>query len=374
MFDITYAPGDGPFAPSLDPTLSDFNRWRPSTVPPSEVPVGVIAPWLEHLEFILGSKDERDRFLRWCAFVAQFPELKPNWHYIIMSRQGLGKDTMVPPLKLAVGEGNWAETLSYDLASNFTYVYEHKLLIISETAQSKQGAHEFNHRIKPLLARPPDYLPINKKHQAPYNIPNRGAVILFSNDSNPIYLEPGQRRVHVVNRLEEVGKSPEYYDTLIVWLANGGAKLAASYILGYSLTDAEKKEFLGVAPASSAKTELEYQNLPAPLAALHELISDARAGMTSDTPHSLVATAREIADLIKRRGVQYAPTPQSVSGWLLEMERKGAGVHRLRVDTQSPHLCGVVHAIVKGVDYSGAALAVVRHDAYQATLEFAHRG
>jgi hypothetical protein len=343
---VTYAPGDPVFIPTNDPDLPVFNFWRPSTCGPRLLTTAEVKPWLDHVELVMGSPTERDLFLRWCAFVVQYPELKPNWCFLIMSLQGLGKDTMVAPIKLAVGDRNWREELIYSLADNFTEAIEHKLLIVGETAQPKKGfvsAHDFGTRLKPLLSQPPTELKINKKFQAPYTIPNRLAVILFSNETNPLHLERGQRRVHVVNRLGVQSALPDYFWNLHEWLKAGGAELAASYLLSYPLSEAEKREFIGgIAPENEAKIELENQNIQPQLAALEDIIQDIRDGVVNEmTPTALVATAETLALFVKARGV-YQPSPQDIRTWLLDMEKQNNGVRRLRIDPRKPHLCGVV--------------------------------
>ena len=341
---VLYAPGDLGMIPSQDLSLPVFNLWRPTTHGMTTASEAQVEPWLDHVEFVMGSRFERDRFLRWCAFTAQHPEFKPNWHFLIMSLQGVGKDTLVQPVKLAVGDGNWKETLIFKLSEPFNGVIETKLLIVGETRQSDHGfmsAHDVGTRLKELLARPPEMLTINKKHLHPYEIPNRVAVLLFSNEENPLYLERGQRRVHVVNRRDAKVEPPGYYQALWRWLEqDGGAELAASYILHYALTDAEKQEFIGgVAPSTADKTELEHLNLHPGLAALEELLADGREG--KDPLAVLVATQSQIADHIAHE-VKNKPSSQIVRTWLLDMERRKTGVRRLRVDPRAPHLAGLV--------------------------------
>jgi hypothetical protein len=353
VFDLTYAPGEGQFVASADVKLPSFNRWKATTIPTEPVAKPHIQKWLDHLEFVLGSPEERDRFLRWCAFVAQYPELKPNWHFLVISDAGLGKDTMTAPLKLAVGKDNWEDILSYALAgdsSQFNPWAEHKLVIIGETAQSKRDVLEVANRLKPLLAAPPDSLTINKKHVKQYQIPNRAAVILFSNSQNPLYLERGSRRVHVVNRLKQPARDPAYYLDMHKWLDDGAGALCAAYLLTLSLSDAEIAEFKGVAPSTPDKVELEEQNVAPPLAALEDLIADARAGITADTPHTLVASAQELAGYLKLRDIRV--TAQSIGAWLSTM----SGVHRLRVSRD--RRCGVVSAVINGVTHSGRLWAL----------------
>ena len=311
--------------------------------------------WLDHLLFVLGSEEERDRFLKWCAFVAQHPKLKPNWCFLVISEAGLGKDTMTAPLKLAVGERNHTDILSYALADNFNPWIEHKLIIVGETARSKSPfahATDVNNRLKPLLAAPPPTLTVNDKNTKRYEIPNRTAVIMFSNDAVPLYLEKNSRRVHVVNRLGEAARDQSYYEGVYKWLDDGGAALCASYLLTLPLTDADIATFKGgVAPATPDKIELEEQNVDPPRGALEDLIADARAGITTDTPYNLVATADELAGWIKLKPSHQhrPPSARAVSTWLSTMP----GVSRVKVDPKHPRHCGVVEATINGVRHAG---------------------
>ena len=344
VFDVTYAPGDPRFVPSLDPVLSSFNRWKDGVSSMILVHEAQIQKWIDHLVFVLGSRAECERFLRWCAFVVQNPRLKPNWHFLVISDAGLGKDTMIAPMKIAVGSNNYIDILSYALSNEFNPWIEHKLIIVGEVAQTKTGLNsptEVNNRLKPLLAAPPSMLTVNNKNQPQYEIPNRCAVILFSNSQNPLHLERFSRRVHVINRLGALMRGADYYEDMHQWLEGGGAGLCAAYLRAYPLTDAEKREFSVAAPDTSDKIELESQNLHPQQAALEELIEDARAGIKDNTPWTLVATADELAQMIKSRGAFY-PSSQNVRGWLSDMERRKTGVRRLRIDPAKPHLCGVV--------------------------------
>ncbi len=355
VFDITYAPGDPMFVPSLDPGMPSFNHWRATTILARPVERSAIQKWLDHLTFVLGSDAERDRFLRWCAFVAQHPKLKPNWHFLVISLAGLGKDTMTAPLKLAVGDKNHIDILSYALAEDFNPWAERKLVIVGETAKSKSpfaNAVDVNNRLKPLLAQPPAELTINSKHKAHYQIPNRCAVIMFSNDAVPLYLERNSRRVHVVNRLGQAVRDPSYYEDVHNWLAGGGAALCASFLLTLPLSDADINLFKGgVAPSTPDKIKLEEQNVEPQQSALEDLIEDARSGITVDTPYNLVATAEELAGFIKLKpGYHHRPpTARAVNSMLMALP----GVKRVKIDPKHPNRCGIVDVVVNGVRQAG---------------------
>jgi hypothetical protein len=342
LFDITYAAGD-PILIHGEETLPYCNFWRSTRMTPVPVTEADVKTWLDHLTFVLGSDAERDRFLRWCAFVINYPTKKPNWHYLVMSRQGLGKDSMMNPVKAALGKGSFREELSSSLTSNFDYAIETKLLILGETAHSHFTAKDFANKLKQIMSDPPPTLPINKKFLSVYHVQNRLAVILFSNDENPIPLELDQRRVHVVNRLHAAVGTPGYYQNLYAWFDNGGIELAASYLLGLTLTDAEQEEFKGNAPDSDDKAALEQLNVDPTRAALEALIRDARAGIKDGAPHTLIVRSQNLVDLIQQfdKGVR-PPSTKTVSQLLSSMHRQGQGVRPYKIDAKEPHVCGVV--------------------------------
>ena len=77
--------------------------------------------------------------------------------------------------------------------------------------------------------------------------------------------------------------------------------------------------------------------------------------MTANTPHTLVATAQELSDLVAMNGMKHRPpTPRAIGAWLSNM----TGVHRLRVDPKRPNQCGVISAQINGVTYSGRLWAL----------------
>jgi Family of unknown function (DUF5906)/Bifunctional DNA primase/polymerase, N-terminal/Primase C terminal 2 (PriCT-2) len=345
---LTYDPGAPPLTPTV--TYPVFNKWRPTKVKRQVVSPSQVKPWLDHVAFVLGAS-ESDRFVKWCAFVAQCPELKPNWHYLVMSAQGVGKDTMLAPVKAAVGAVNAKEAMIKQLNDGFNDSLETKLLIVGETHQPRWTAHEVASNLKHVLARPPEFLTINQKYIVRYEIPNRIAVIMFSNEANPLQLDRNQRRVHVVNRRDIDPKPPAYYAALWDWLNAGGTDLTAAYLLALPLSDAEKRGFIGgVAPSSNAKAGLEEMNVDAALAVLEGIINDSRAGIGPF--NNLVGTADQLAEQVGQKIRK--PTPQVMHGWLMDMEYQKRGVRRLRIDPKNHNHCGVVHS--KGI---GARLWVL---------------
>lgn len=335
---LTYAPGDDRLIPGK--SLPVFNKWRPTAAKPLQVFDKDVQPWLDHVEYVLGSRPERDRFVKWSAFVAQLPEEKPNWHFLILSHQGVGKDTMVEPLKRAVGVDNWKEDMIDNLAGNFNDGAETKLMVISEASQPKWDARKAETVLKQVLSKPPDEIWINQKNIPRYKIPNRLAAIMFSNEAIPVSLDPDQRRLHVLNCRSVQPKAPSYYQALWDWLNKGGTEITAGYLLSYSLSDADRQEFIGgTAPNSVAKSMLEQQSANPYQDALEEIIRDSKDGIGAFT--ALVADIGQLAEHIGYRTPR-RPSSQVVRGLLLDMENRGTGVRRLKVDPKSPTHCGVI--------------------------------
>jgi hypothetical protein len=343
-----YAPGDGRIVAGRvinDELIQYSNLWWPakSYAPASAADV---KPWLDHVEFTLGNVTERDRFLRWVAYMVQRPREKANWHWLVISVQGIGKDLMMRPINLAVGEDNWRDVSIIEFSENFTHFYCCKLLSLSETRQTSGrtlSAHDVGTRFKQILADPPSVLIVNEKNVHPYKIPNRLACVMFSNEENPLPLEPGQRRIHVINQLAVPPKSHDYYEKLQAWMSAGGIEQVAGYLQHYPLPLDIDKEMKGTAPASDAKTDLEQLNLNPLHVAIDELIDEARQGVGEFS--TLLASTDEIAKHVS----PYRPAPQLVSRYLRTLESKRRGVRRIKSDPKHPNFVGIVKGRYEGV-------------------------
>src|SRR5262249_17912939 len=105
---ITWAPGE----PKLikDKLVADggwikrsgcavFNLYRPPTI----IRGNAIAAkrWLDHFHRIY--PDDADRAITWLAHRVQHPEVKINHALVLGGGQGIGKDTLIEPVRRAVG-------------------------------------------------------------------------------------------------------------------------------------------------------------------------------------------------------------------------------------------------------------------------------
>jgi hypothetical protein len=81
-----------------------FNLYRPPTIKPK---AGDVAPWVDHVRWVY--PEEADHIIKWLAQRVQRPDQKINHALVLGGNQGIGKDTLLEPVKAAVGPWNCSE-------------------------------------------------------------------------------------------------------------------------------------------------------------------------------------------------------------------------------------------------------------------------
>jgi hypothetical protein len=81
------------------------------------------------------------------------------------------------------------------LGSQWGYQLESEVLIINELKEPEaRERRALANKLKPLIAAPPEMLPINRKGLHPYDMVNRMFVLAFTNDPVPISIDSQDRR------------------------------------------------------------------------------------------------------------------------------------------------------------------------------------
>ncbi|MEK9809188.1 MAG: primase-helicase family protein [Candidatus Nanopelagicales bacterium] len=175
------------------------NRWRDAR--PEGQP-GDPTPWLKHVERMLPDPDEREHVLNVMAFKVQNPRVKINHAILHAGISGSGKDTMWYPLFYAIGGPDLVNVKlvrNEEVTSQWGYAMESEVMVINELRQAEaKDRRALENTLKPLLAAPPDYLPVNRKGLHPYDALNRLQVVAFSNERAAISLPSDDRRWFVV--------------------------------------------------------------------------------------------------------------------------------------------------------------------------------
>jgi hypothetical protein len=197
---LTYASGEGVLV-TLDGDVYG-NRWRDARpdVSVSGFAVGDsdISPWLSHLAQLVPDMRERTHVLDVMAYKVQNPQAKINHAVLHGGTQGCGKDTLWAPMLWAVcGEHSKNKGMmdGDTINSQWGYQLEAEVLVLNELREPEaKERRALANRLKPVIAAPPDMLPINRKGLHPYMMLNRLFVLAFSNDRAPISIESSDRR------------------------------------------------------------------------------------------------------------------------------------------------------------------------------------
>jgi len=193
---ITYAAGESVVV-ERDGDLYG-NRWRDARPDVSSVPVGDISLWLDHAKLLVPEPDELNHILDVMAFKVQHPEIKVNHAVLHGGDEGCGKDTLWAPFIWAICGSHLKNRGIMDnnsVNSQWGYQLESEILLINELKEPDAATRrQLANQLKPIIAAPPEMLPINRKGLHPYQMANRLFVLAFSNDPVPISLASQDRR------------------------------------------------------------------------------------------------------------------------------------------------------------------------------------
>jgi hypothetical protein len=238
---------DGGFVPK--PGAKVYNRYRPPVLVPS---MGDASPWLNHLQAIYPG--EAAHLIKWFAHRIQRPGEKINHALVLGGAQGIGKDTVLEPVRRGVGPWNWADIDPKKLTGAFNPFVESVVLRINEARDlGDLDRFAFYDHSKTYIAAPPDVLMCNNKHQREYPVFNVMGVILTTNHkTNGIYLPLDDRRHYVAwSNATKDDFAEGYWRGLWDWLDAGGAEAVVGYLQSVDLSGFNPK-------APPPKTEAFY--------------------------------------------------------------------------------------------------------------------
>ena len=138
-----------------------FNLYRPPNIEPGDA--AKATPWLEHGEKIYG--EYFAHILLWLAHRVQKPGEKINHCIVLGGPPGIGKDTLLEPVKRAVGPWNCDEVSPRQVLGRFNGFLRSVILRISEARDlGEVDRFAFYDATKTLMAAPPDVLRIDEKN------------------------------------------------------------------------------------------------------------------------------------------------------------------------------------------------------------------
>jgi hypothetical protein len=221
------------------PGSSVFNLYRPPSLVPQ---AGDATPWLEHVEGVFGA--DADHIVKYLAHRVQNPHDKVNHALVLGGNQGIGKDTLLEPVKHAIGPWNFAEASPQQMLGQFNGFLKSVILRISEARDlGEYDRFKFYDHMKTATAAPPDVLRVNEKFLREHYIVNVcGVVITTNHKSNGLYLPEDDRRHFVAwSALKRGDFSPQYWNGLWGWFEKGGIAYVADYLTRLDLSTFDAK-------------------------------------------------------------------------------------------------------------------------------------
>lgn len=217
-----------------------FNLYRPP--PPLPGDHGRAGPWLDHLERLY--PEDTIHIIQWMANRIQMPGVKINHALVVGGTPGIGKDTLLRPLRAGVGPWNVQDVRPTEIMGNFNGFAKCTLLVVSEA----RDLGEFDRfalydHMKTLLAEPPPVLRVNEKYARECYVPNvLGAVFTTNHASDALYLPADDRRHYVAwSEARAADFSESYFTNLHDWLNNGGEGHVVEFLRRVDLTAFDPK-------------------------------------------------------------------------------------------------------------------------------------
>jgi Family of unknown function (DUF5906) len=206
-----------------------FNLYRPPIIDPGD-PASAV-PWLDHVHKVF--PDEADHIVHWLAQRVQCPLEKINHALVLGGKQGIGKDTLLEPVKRAVGPWNFVEVSPRHVLGRFNGFVKSVILRVNEARDlGDVDRFQFYDHMKSYIAAPPDVLRVDEKNLREYSVLNCcGVMITTNHKTGGIFLPADDRRHYVAwSDLAKEDFSSNYWAKLWGWYANGGDRHVAAHL------------------------------------------------------------------------------------------------------------------------------------------------
>lgn len=330
-----------------EPSCAVFNRYVPPL--PAAGDPAQAGPWIDHVKLIY--PNEHPHIICWLAHRAQRPGEKINHALVLGGAQGIGKDTLLEPVKAAVGSWNFQEVSPQNLLGRFNGFLKSVVLRVSEARDLGEfDRYTFYDHMKTLTAAPPDVLRVDEKNVAEYAIFNVCGIIITTNHkSDGIYLPPDDRR-HFVAWSEQLREhfTQDYWNRLYGWFDDGGREHAVAYLRSFDLSGFDAKApppktaaFFAIVDSNRAPEQAElsdaFDELKWPLATT---LSEIAKSATADFAAFLLdrRNSRKVPHRLEECGYVRFRNPDAQDGlWKVKGRRVAIYVRRELSQSDAHH-------------------------------------
>lgn len=227
--------------------------------------------WVDHLSLLY--PETCGDIIWWCAQRVQQPEIKINHALVLGGDPGIGKDTLLEPVRRAVGYWNTSTVQPPALLGRFNGFLKSVILVIAEARDLGEfNRYNFYEHMKPYLASPPETLQVDEKNVKEYQIPNLVGVIFTTNHKNSLFMTADDRR-HLVcwSDCKQDDFSRSFWTDFWGWYEKGGFAHVAAYLRTYDLALFNPK---APPPKTQAFWDMVNSTRPAEAAELADLLEE----------------------------------------------------------------------------------------------------
>jgi hypothetical protein len=188
--------------------------------------------------------DDAEHIVAWLAQRVQRPQDKINHALVLGGKMGIGKDTILEPVKRAVGPWNFLEIFPQQLLGRFNPFVKSVILRISEARDlGDVNRYQFYDHLKAYTAAPPDVLLCDEKHLREHSVINCCGVIITTNyKTDGIYLPEDDRRHYVAwSDLDKKDFTTDYWNNLYHWYEHSGTEHVAAYLANLDISEFNPK-------------------------------------------------------------------------------------------------------------------------------------
>jgi hypothetical protein len=224
-----------------NPGVTAFNEYVGPTIKPGDP--AKAAPWVNQV-YMTYPKDAK-YLIKCFAHLRQHPDVKRNVIIVLGGSPGIGKDSILAPVREAVGPWNCEEISPSDLFEKFNGHRKSLLLRINEAHDlGDVNRYQLYEKTKILGASPPEGLPVNEKYMPPTFVDNVVLVVITTNHkTDGIYLPPDDRRHYVTWSPVTTADFPEGHWAKLwaFYEKEGGYAHVAAYLDSTDLSDFDPK-------------------------------------------------------------------------------------------------------------------------------------
>lgn len=294
-------------------------------------------PWREHLRCVY--PEDAAHIEKYLAFKLQYPGVKINHALVLGGAMGIGKDTLLEPIKVGVGPWNWNEVSPAQMLGRFNGWAKAVILRINEGRDlGDVNRFAFYDHSKTYLAAPPDVVRVDEKNLREHYVVNVCGVLITTNHKTDGIYVPADDRRHYIAWSDATKEefAAQYWNKLYQWYAAGGTGHVIAHLMALNLDGFDPKApppktpaFWAVVQASEAPESGELRDIidhlksPAALT-LEMLIKAAETLEMWDLRNELNdrKTRRAIPHKLDRVGYAPVRNPDAESGLFVVAGRR----------------------------------------------------